>query len=402
MSEFEFYKDLQEETPDRVEEQEVKSRLRKPVRDPKKIALAALVVAVLAVVALAAWRGGTGFDVLRRRIAMASFPENVGGTRGSYSFESDKLSRFAPLGDGYLLVANSSSVRILDGKGNTVYADEAYLDAPALAYGGGTAVVYDVGGTTLRWLGKSGELARISCTGILSATLNDEGWLAITDQCSGYKGAVQIYTPSQEQAFTFYSSERFVTDACVLSGGKRFAAVTVGQQEGTFLSNILIYRLDSVEPESACAIEDGYVTHIGTVGDTLALAADTALTLLDGQGAAAGSYDYHSLYLRGCDFGGDDFTTLLLSRFRSGTLGAVMTVEKDGTVRGAQEMDEEILDISAAGGYVSVLYQDRVEIYTDRMERYAEHAATQAEHIFQQSDGTVLAVGATSACIIVP
>ncbi len=402
MSEFEFYKDLQEDAPERVEEQEVKSRLKKPVRDPKKIVLAALIVVVLAVVGLAAWRGGTGFDVLRRRIALASFPENVGGTRGSYSYESDKLSRFAPLGDGCLLVANSSSIRILDGKGSTVYAEEVYLDDPAVAYGGGTAVVYDVGGTTLRWLGRSGELAKISCTGILSATLNDEGWLAITDQCSGYKGAVQIYTPAQEQAFTFYSSERFVTDACVLSGGKRFAAVTVGQQDGVFLSNVLIYRLDSVEPESACAVTDAYVTHLGTVGDTLSLAADTSLTCLDEKGVLSGSYDYSALYLRGCDFGGDDFTTLLLSRFRSGTLGAVMTVDRDGTVRAAQEMDEEILDISAAGDYVSVLYQNRVGIYTDQMKLYAEHAATQAERIFQQSDGTVLAVGATSACIIVP
>lgn len=402
MSEFEFYKDLQEETPPQENEQGVKSRLKKPTHSLKKLALAAVILLVLAVVGVAAYRGGTGFDVLRRRIALASFQENAGGTRGSYHFESDRLSRFAPLGDGYLLVANSGSIRILDGKGNTTYAEDVYLDDPAVAYGGGTAVVYDVGGTTLRWLGRSGELARIDCTGILSATLNDAGWLAITDQCGGYKGAVQIYTPSQEQAFTFYSSERFVTDACVLSGGKRFAAVTVGQQEGVFLSNIVVYRLDSVEPESALPIENGYVTHLGTVGDTLALAADSCLTCMDARGGLSGSYDYSALYLRRCDFGGDDFTTLLLSRYRSGTLGAVMTVGKDGTVRAAQELDEEILDISAAGDYVSVLYQNRVEIYTAEMKLYAEHAAAQARHIFQQEDGTVLAVGDTSAYIIVP
>lgn len=144
------------------------------------------------------------------------------------------------------------------------------------------------------------------------------------------------------------------------------------------------------------------MTHLGTVGDTLSLAADNCLTVLDSKGELAGSYDYSALYLRGCDFGGDDFTTLLLSRFRSGTLGAVMTLRSDGTVRAAMELDEEVQDLSAAGDYVSVLYQDRVEIYTADMELYAQHAATQASRIFQQEDGTVLAVGDSSACIIVP
>ncbi len=402
MSEFEFYKDLQEESSEQVQQQEVKSRLKKPVRNPKKIALAVLIVLVLAVVGLASYRGGTGFDVLRRYMTLAGFPENANGTRGSYSFESDKLNRFAPLGEGHLMVVGSKSVQILDGRGSTVYADEIYLDNPVVAYGGGTAVVYDVGGTTLWWLGQSGLLKKIPCTGILSATVSDEGWLAITDQCSGYKGAVQIYTPSQEQAFTFYSSERFVTDACVLSGGKRFAAVTVGQKDGTFISNILISRLDSVVPESELAIEDGYVTHLGTVGSNLALAADTCLTHMNEKGELSGSYDYSALYLRECDFGGGDYTTILLSRFRSGTLGAVMTMESDGTVRGAEELDEEIKDISAAGDYVSVLYHDRVEIYRDSMELYAEKAAAQVSRIFQQEDGTVLAVGDSAAFIIVP
>ncbi len=401
MSEFEFYKDLQEESSVQVQ-QEVKSRLKKPVRNPKKIALAVLIVAVLAVVGLAAYRGGTGFDVLRRHMALARFPENANGTRGSYSFESDKLGRFASLGDGYLLVVGSKSLQILDGEGGTVYANEVYLDNPVVSGNGSTAVVYDVGGTSLWWMGQEGLLKKIDCTGVLSATLSREGWLAITDQCSGYKGAVQIYTPSQEQAFTFYSSERFVTDACVLAGGKRFAAVTVGQKDGTFISNILVYRLDSVVPESELAIEDGYVTHLGTVGDALAPAADNCLTHMDDKGALAGSYDYSALYLRGCDFGGSDFTTILLSRFKSGTLGAVMTMNRDGTVRAAVEMDEEIRDISAAGDYVSVLFHDRVEIYTDDMELYAERAAAQISRIFQLENGAVLAVGDSSACLIVP
>ena len=73
---------------------------------------------------------------------------------------------------------------------------------------------------------------------------------------------------------------------------------------------------------------------------------------MNDKGERSGSYDYSALYLRDCVFS-EDFTTLLLTRYRSGTLGAVMTLNDKGEVIGAEEMDEEILDISAAGNYVS-------------------------------------------------
>lgn len=398
--EFEFYKDLQEE-PEQVETAETKSRLQKPPQDKRKLLFAAVVTVVLLFVAFASVRQGTGIDLVRRYMATLSLEKNEDGTYGSYRYDDDRLSRFASLGEGYLLRVSSSSISILNNHGYVIYKKEAYMENPAVYSNGSMAVVYDVGGKTLWWLDAEGEVAKIDCNGILAATLNREGWLAITDQYSGYKGAVQVYTPQQEKAFTFCSSERFVTDACVLPGGKRLAAVTVGQRDGVFTSNVLVYRLDSTEPETTLAIDDGFVTHLGAVDGHLAFAADTCLTLMNDKGELSGNYDYSALYLRGCVFS-ENFTTLLLTRYRSGTLGAVMTVNDKGEIIGAEEMDEEILDISAAGNYVSVLFNDRLEVYTRKMELYAEHEVSRITHIFQQEDGTVLAVGDTKAFLVMP
>lgn len=399
--EFEFYKNLREEAPRQAETTDKKSRLQRPVRDKKKMLFSTVTVVVLLLVAFASARHGTGVDILRRYTAIVGLEQNEDGTWGSYVYDGGRLSRFAALGDGYLLHASGSSIAIMNGKGNLVYKKEAFMENPVVYSNGEMAVVYDVGGTTLWWLDRDGELAKIDCNGILSATLNRDGWLAVTDQYSGYKGAVQVYNPQQEKAFTFCSSERFVTDACVLDGGKRLAAVTVGQKDGVFTSNVLVYRLDSTEVETALAIDDGFVTHVGAVEGTVAFAADTCLTYMDNKGERSGSYDYSALYLRGCEFS-ENFTTLLLARYRSGTLGAVMTLNEKGEVIGAEEMDEEILDISAAGNYVSVLFDNRVEIYTRKMEFYAEQELDRVTHIFQQKDGTVLAVSDTKAVLVMP
>lgn len=399
--EFEFYKDLQEETPRQAETTEITSRLQKPVRDKRKTLFAAVAVVVLLLVAFASARHGTGVDILRRYTATVGLEQNEDGTWGSYVYDGGRLSRFAALGDGYLLHANGSSIAIMNGKGNLVYKKEAFMENPVVYSNGETAVVYDVGGTTLWWLDRDGELAKIDCNAVLAATLNRDGWLAVTDQYSGYKGAVQVYNPQQEKAFTFCSSERFVTDACVLEGGKRLAAVTVGQKNGVFTSNVLVYRLDSTEMETALAIDDAFVTHVGMVDGAVAFAADTCLTYMDNKGERCGGYDYSALYLRGCEFS-ENFMTLLLTRYRSGTLGAVMTLNEKGEVIGAEEMDEEILDISAAGNYVSVLFDNRVEIYTRKMEFYAEQELDRVTHIFQQKDGTVIAVSDTKAVLVMP
>ena len=62
-------------------------------------------------------------------------------------------NRFALLGDR-LLVVSTTRVSVLADDGSEVYAHEVKLDSPAIALGGGTAAVYDVGGTTLYILGE--------------------------------------------------------------------------------------------------------------------------------------------------------------------------------------------------------------------------------------------------------
>lgn len=399
--EFEFYKDLQDETPAKVENRETKSRLQKRYSGRTKALLAASVVLVLLVVLAAAYRGGTGFDVLHRKLTSSSLRDNGDGTRGSYSFDNERESVFAPLGDS-LLVATKSSVRVLDGLGNTVYKTNIHFENPAVTVGGSMAAVYDLGGRSLQWFDAAGELGKIDCEGILSAQMNADGWLAVTDQCSGYKGAVSVYNPRQERAFTFYSSERFVTDSIVTPDHKHVAVVTVGEDEGSFVSNVVIYALDSTEAEAELSLRDAFVTCIGAVSGRFALAADCALYTADASGNLHGTYQYPTMYLRGCDFGGDGYVTLLLGRYKSGSLATLVTLNARGEVIGTLEIDEEVLDISAAGKYVALLYSDRLAVYTHELELYEEKTTEQGRHVYLRSDGTALVLSSTSGAVIVP
>ena len=114
---------------------------------------------VLGVVLVAAYRDGTGFDVLRRFFSYGTV-EKAGGET-VYRYDASPSNRFAVLGD-HLVVLSSTALRILDESGEEVWSTTVKMESPALASGGGRAVAYDVGGTELYVVDATGPLLTLT------------------------------------------------------------------------------------------------------------------------------------------------------------------------------------------------------------------------------------------------
>ena len=89
---------------------------------------------VLAVVLVAAYRDGTGFDVLRRYLNYGISSQEE--TDEGYRYDAAAKNRFAALGDT-LVVLSDTSLRLLDGSGAELWSETVQMDAPALVTGGG-------------------------------------------------------------------------------------------------------------------------------------------------------------------------------------------------------------------------------------------------------------------------
>ena len=64
---------------------------------------------------------------------------------------------------------------------------------------------------------------------------------------------------------------------------------------------------------------------------------------------------------------------------------------------------EEVLDLSAAGRYLSVLYTDRCVIYSSALQEYASLVGTDGiRAVLQRADGSALLLGAEEARLFVP
>lgn len=361
-----------------------------------------VLVSVLGVVMAAAYRDGTGFDVLRRSL---SYRGKTSGGQTVYKYDAGARNRFANL-DGALVILSDTHLQVLSEEGEEVWSTTVNMKAPALHQSGNRAVAYDVGGTELYVVGPAGELMHQSVKEtepLLSARLNEDGWLAVTAEKQTYKGCVTVYNQGLEAVFAFNSSDRFVTDACVGRGGRYLAAVTLGQETGVFVSSVVLYNMEEEQPMASYDIADGLVAAIAEHNGRLVTVSDTCLTLAELGGTVAATYFYSDVYLRGYTLGGEEFLALLLNRYQSGSVGQLVTLDRNGAVLGSLEVSQEVLGLSAAGRYLAVLYADRLVIYNQDLQVYASLNGTDfASGVLMRPDGSALLLSASSARLFLP
>ena len=359
--------------------------------------------AVLGIVLVAAYRDGTGFDVLRRYFSY-SREEKTSGNAG-YDYDASASNRFAALGDT-LVVLSNTSLRLLGQDGEEVWSANVQMESPALSTGGGRAVAYDVGGRELYVLDAEGLVSELRAEEeepFIAASLNEKGWMAVTAEKQNYKACVSVYNAKLEKVFDFNSSRRFVADACVTDDCAFLAAVTLGQEDGTFVSNVVLYDLTQTEPVADYSVRDGLVMCITQQNGTLVTVSDNKLTFADTGGQIAGEYDYTSSYLREYDCGGDGYTVLLLNRYQSGSVGRLVTVGTGGEELASLDVHEEVLSVSAVGRYIAVLYTDSLVVYNPDLQAYATLKGTgYAKEALVRADGSALLIASESARLFLP
>ncbi|MFR3923420.1 MAG: DUF5711 family protein [Dysosmobacter welbionis] len=364
-----------------------------------------VLAAVLGVVLVAASRDGTGFDALRRLCSYGSGEEST--AEAQYDYDASDSNRFAVLGDS-LVVLSDTKLQVLARGGEEIWSTSVRMSA--LPWRRAAAGLWlTTWGHRAVCGGRGGEVGSLTATEedpFISARLNEDGWLAVTAGLENYKGGVTVYNSQMDEVFLFRASDRFVIDARVTDDDNTLAVVTLGQENSVFVSNMVLYSLETagnVDPAADYDVTDGLVAAVGEQDGQLVTVSDTCLTYASPAGEVRATYSYAGSYLREYDLHGDGFTALLLNRYKSGGVGRLVTVDTDGQEIAALDVNEEILSISAAGRYLAVLYMDSVVIYTEELEIYAQLEGTDyARSVLMRQDGSALLLAAESAHLFLP
>ena len=137
---------------DRREEENIREEIRRSQAVPrrgsglKRVLMVLLVlIAVLAAVVAAAWKDLSGLDSVRRLFSYNNVTQDEQGKVELYSFSNDRSNTFALLGD-HLIVASTTGVSVYGSRGAVVDGPSERLTKPAVAVGGPSAAVHQIGG----------------------------------------------------------------------------------------------------------------------------------------------------------------------------------------------------------------------------------------------------------------
>ena len=360
-----------------------------------------LLAVVLVVVVLTSMEDGNHFASLRRWLMYG----DSGTGQNYYTYVADGNNRFALLGED-LLVVNQNTLQLLSDDGTIRYSLSVSMTTPMVSVGGDVAAVCDVGGSSLYLLDETGtrrEMTLSSGLRYYSARLNSAGWLAVTEEKNGYKASISVYNSSGELVFSFDSYDSYITDALVTEDCRSVVAVSLAPQDSVFSSTLLVYDLSEAVLTASCPIRDGLPMDITCTGDELLVLCDTRLAIADLEGNTILDYPYGSMYLHDYAFGGKDFCALLLGKYKAGNIGELTTFDLEGQQIASLEVTEEVLDLSAAGNYLAVLYSDSLVIYTRDLQEHARLDGTDyAGHVIMEPGGTAMVITGTAAWRFLP
>ncbi len=379
-----------------------------PRRVPKRygrlrgfVTLVVVLAAVLGVVLVAAYWDLNSFDSLTHLLTYDKSTQEDGG---SFVYSAERGNLYEMLGER-LAIVSPTHITLLDADGTQVYEESVKLVSPAIERGGKTAAIYGVGTQELYILGENGLVRDMSGKTegtILSVSLNSSDYMAVVSEKTGYKASVTAYDPNGEAVFAFNSSARYIVDAAVEKDCKSVSVAALGEADGAFESVITRYALSDGAELSRCSLDNTLVYELGSLTGRVAALTDDRIAALGADGSLTGAYYYAYPHLRDYAFGGD-FAALALSRSRSGSAGRLVTVGVEGNQLASLELRKEVLDVSAAGKYLAVLYGDSMTVYTSDLQEYAVlEDSDYAKHVLMRADGTALLLGSAEGWLYVP
>ena len=313
---------------------------------------------------------------------------HAGGDKGSLAYLDSGVLHTSTAGAHYYTLTGEKLAEEVLAMDNPILSTNTARTA---------GVAYDAGGQSLFLFRDGSEMLNLTLeenADLLSARVNEQGWLAVTAQESGFKGAVTIYDDKGRAILKIGLSSTFVVDAALSPDCKTVAVATMNQKGSSFSSQLLLYSVhsDAQEPDRTVELGDMVVLDLEYEPDRIWVLGENQLAVVPQSSRKDPSFhSFGRAYLKGCHFGGDGFAMVLTGRYRSGSATDLQIIDSQGQVYAHQALEGQVLDFSAAGDYCTILSGSHLDIYSKRLAHYDSLDTTQgARYAVIAPDASVL------------
>ncbi len=364
---------------------------------------------VLGAVILVTYRDAWDIDALARTITYRNLTLSETGQAESFPYRQGNSLHIEAVGSD-LLVCSESTALIYSESGTLYVNDVLSYSNPIVDIAEEMTLIYDCGGQKFIVYGDRMEQYSItldSTETILSASINEAGWVVATLRDTSSKGYIIVYNQSGSPVMEVSLSSAFLMGATINPNSTYVALLTVGLDDGTFDSSFSFYSLTGDEnsdssPSAVYSLGNTVLLDFYWSDDGLWCLGDEGISLLTPSAGTATSLDFTQPYLESYSLQGDGFAMLLLGSDQWGTSTQLTTHTTQGETTTLM-LSDPVLSTSVAGSYIAVLTADILTIYTAELDVYCTLEDTQgAETVLMRSDGSALLLDSQTARLYIP
>lgn len=359
----------------------------------KRLISVLLVLAVLAAVAFLVLDAMTDEgQSVNEFIKDALEKETVRSDKFSFDAYSDNI--FEELNGG-LVIVSASAFQLLDNTGEIGGRGTKAFSSPAAASGPGGAVIWSQGGKDVMLVAENGATEVIdSENAVISASINDNGYAAVSSEQSGYKGLVTVYDPQGEAIYKWYSGAGYLMDAAVNNSDTGMAALTVNDGG----SRLVAYSFGSEEEQGAYSEQEMLYFDMDYIAENrICAVSDSKAVFVNGKCEYNGEYSFDGWYLRDYSLDGNGFAVFVLGKYRTGGDVMLVTVDAGGNAESVT-MDSEVKAVSVRGKYIAVTCADSAVLYDPDLNEVGRvDDAAGVEKALACANGKLIAVSTNGA-----
>ena len=273
-----------------------------------------------------------------------------GGGEVKISFQSGIEYEVMTYGDDMLLV-NNEGIRAVDDRGENAWTVVFSMTSPMTVVKNEYIMVADVNGTMVNVYEGEKLLFKVKMPNeILTARINEDGYVAVATDELGYKGVVTVFDNNGKETFKWHSGSGYIGDVA-LSGDGILAVSQLMTDRSSVYTRVM--RIDTEkENDVKCVGEvDGIVLKVRFNGnDELLAVSQKGMFCYDEKGAKRFAVDFKGRIPVDCNIENDDN---MVFAFDGGLNNTVLeSYSENGKLRGKYEADSKIRTFDVNGEYI--------------------------------------------------
>ncbi|MDR0930597.1 MAG: DUF5711 family protein [Clostridiales bacterium] len=276
---------------------------------------------------------------------------NRGGENVVYTMDGAIQRTFTSF-KNRLIICDNQGVSAVKSNGNVAWSVNFQARQPRVDSSGSYLLSTDIGGTDFVLIKNGREQFRKTLEGtIWTASVNDNGYVAVASTIPNYKAKIDIYTRGGEKIFSWNLSHQYPIDLAVADNGKKLVAALVSTADKTLAGNLAfvdIVKAETVgEPSFAnCMFSD--IRFLNN-GDVLAIS-DVAVMRYTSDGGLKWNTNYNSRVLQKVAVGRSR-VVLFFENLRNTSTAESYTLSQ-GVLKGSYEFDFDVESVSSRGNVI--------------------------------------------------